>query len=169
MADAIRIDIDDRALMAQLAAVERTDARPLHAAIGAVVQTLIRLGFRTSTSPYGARWKPLRFRRGQPLVDKGRLRSSITYRADETGVTIGTNLIQAKVHQFGATIEPRNAAFLHWQANGQKFWAKRVTIPARPFLPILPSGQPSLPASWNAAIVARLRTAIQAVLNGRGG
>ena len=46
MADAIRIDVDDTALAARFNQIENADARPLHAAIGAVVQTLIRLGFR---------------------------------------------------------------------------------------------------------------------------
>jgi phage gpG-like protein len=168
MADEIKIQVDDAALARKFAEIENIDATPLHAAIGATVATLIGLGFRQSTSPYGSRWKPLKIRRGQPLVDKGQLRSSITYRADNAGVTIGTNKIQARVHQFGATIVPKNAAFLAWRANGQSFFAKSVTIPARPFLPILPSGQPKLPPAWERSVVARLQGAIQVVIDRRG-
>ena len=168
MADAIKIAVNDTPAARRFAEIERMDATPLHAAIGATLANLVRLGFRNSTSPYGARWKPLKIRRGQPLVDKGQLRSSITFRADKGGVTVGTNKLQAKVQQFGATIVPVNATFLSWQANGQRFFAKKVVIPARPFLPLLPNGQPKLPPTWERAVVARLQGAIQAALAGRG-
>lgn len=52
------------------------------------------------------------------LLDSGQLRGSLTYRADQTGVEVGTNRVYAAIHQFG----------------GQAGRGRKVTIPARPFL-----------------------------------
>src|SRR5438445_7278352 len=65
--------------------------------------TLAQLGFRESRDPYGKPWAPLKLRvGGKPLLDRGRLRSSIT-KSDVTasGFRLGSNLIYARVHQYG--------------------------------------------------------------------
>jgi phage gpG-like protein len=60
-----------------------------------------------------------------------------------TNVTVGTSGIKARigsplkyapVHEYGATITPKNAKMLVFEIGGQKVFAKKVTIPARPFL-----------------------------------
>ncbi len=86
--------------------------------VGAGLKTLIDLGFKSGSDPWGQQWAPLKFRglrrtdnggkisrtgrkqaaanmsgrAGQPLRDTGQLQRSITYRADSDGVTVGTNL-----------------------------------------------------------------------------
>ncbi len=52
----------------------------------------------------------------KPLVDTGALRASITYVINNKELKVGSNLIYAPVHQFGATITPKVA--------------KKLTIPA---------------------------------------
>jgi phage gpG-like protein len=94
---------------------------------------------------------------GRPLVDKGRLRSSITGAPDARGVTIGTNLIYAAVHQFGARIKPKNGKRLAFAGpTGAMIFSKGVTIPARPFLPITSSGV-NLPTEYQRTVLTRIR------------
>lgn len=112
-------------------------------AVGQAIRSHVLLGFRTGTDPYGSPWLPLKLRQGRPLVDTGRLRSSITYRVVGNTVTIGTNLVHAPVHQFGATIRAKSAPFLVFQGGGMWFRKKQVTVPARPFFP-----DRGLPDAW---------------------
>ena len=52
----------------------------------------------------------------KPLLDTGQLRGSITYVVNKDELKVGSNLIYAPVHQFGATITPKVA--------------KKLTLPA---------------------------------------
>jgi len=91
---------------------------------------------------------------GQLRARSGRLRSSITHLVDQAALHafVGTNVIYAPVHEFGATITPKRAKMLAWihgrkkqtppskaewqraHAMGTARFAKRVIIPKRPFL-----------------------------------
>lgn len=108
---------------------------------------LVADGFRSSTAPSGAAWRPLararsrnrrRGDRGKPLVDTGRLRASVTARPVVTrdSFTIGTNVIYAATHQYG-----------------------RGPIPARPFLP-----SPDPPPAWARRLEEAAREAIGGLL-----
>jgi phage gpG-like protein len=168
-----------------------TQSPAMYDAIGSAVTTLVRLGFSVGRDPWGKPWAPIKWRAprrtndgarlsktgreqvtanrggnaGQPLVDTGRLRRSITHKSDATGVTIGTN-IKAKsgasiaaVHQFGATIKPKNGKRLVFPGpGGGLVFAKRVVIPQRAFLPLpAPGAAVTLPDAWTKSIVRRLR------------
>ena len=52
----------------------------------------------------------------KPLMDTGQLRASITYVVNKDVLKVGSNLVYAPVHQFGATITPKVA--------------KKLTLPA---------------------------------------
>ena len=148
-------------LLAQLR--ERTsDTRPAMAAIGRYLLSRIQMGFRTGKDPWGDAWKPLKFRSGQPLRDTGRLRNSISYQATADEVTVGTNVKYAAVHQFGAVIKPKTAKALVFKAGGQTIFARKVTVPARPFMPI---GKP-LPESWEQGVKDTITRAIVAASDG---
>ncbi|MBL0142658.1 MAG: phage virion morphogenesis protein [Betaproteobacteria bacterium] len=116
-----------------------TNLRPAMNAIGEAVVNSTRLRFAESAAPDGSAWKPLAFatliarsrrgRRGsrivsvgsgQPLLDTGQLRNSISFGASDREVVIGTPLSWSRVHQFG----------------GQAGRGHKVRIPARPFLGI---------------------------------
>lgn len=73
----------------------------------------------------------------------GRLRSSITHRVDKAGLRafVGTNVIYARIHEFGGVIEPKSARFLVFKVDDRWIRTSRVTIPARPYL------QPALESS----------------------
>jgi phage virion morphogenesis protein len=131
---------------------------PLHRRIGAALVSNVQLGFKSSSSPYGQAWAPLKFRKGQPLRDTGRLRNSITQQPDSDGVTVGTNVDFAAVHQFGAVIKPVKAKRLVFgNGAGGLVFAKQVRIPARPFLPIDSAGNVTLPPSYQRTVINRIR------------
>lgn len=130
-------------------------------AFGSTILNRIRLGFRLGRSPWGAPWKALKLREGQPLVNTGRLRSSITMQQTANGVTIGTNLRQARVQQFGATIKPKNVTMLRFPGPNGPVFAKQVTIPARPYMPLTSTGNAQLPQPWVASGLDAMKKALQ--------
>lgn len=134
-----------------------TDLAPLMARIGEALVSLVQLGFRSSSSPYGVRWAALKLRQGQPLRDTGALMNSITYQPETRAVVIGPGFGPsskgAAVQQFGATIVPKKpGGFLAFKPRGSSRWifARKVTVPARPFLPTRAGG---LPDSWARTIM----------------
>lgn len=129
--------------------------KPLFDAIGGELVSRVQQGFISSHSPYGVQWAALKLRQGQPLRDKGHLLSSISYNAATDSVLIGPGAGPsskgAAVQQFGATITPKNRSMLRFRGPGGRWiFAKRVTIPARPYLP---TEQGGLPDSWRDAIL----------------
>lgn len=134
--------------------------KPAMATIGRVLSTRIKNGFKIGKSPYGDTWKPLKYRDGQPLRDKGLLQNSITYNAESDSVSIGTNAIQAKVQNFGAVITPRTAKTLRFFIGNRMIFSKKVVIPARPYLPI-ENNQVLLPTEWHNATVKALYNHIE--------
>lgn len=149
--------------------------------IGAAVRDRVSETFKTSTDPWGNRWKPLgqagimnRLNRRkdsytksgklsskgkgylmagfQPLLDTGRLRTSITYRATGTDVRVGTNVVYATTHQFGA----RQGQYGR-SRRGPIPWGN---VPARPFLPVRSNGA-DLPAAWQSEIIDIMRRRIE--------
>lgn len=87
-------------------------------ACAAAAITELSLGFRESRNPYGEPWAPLKVRRGKPLIDTGRLRSSFTVSFTPTGFRIGTNVDYAASHQYGTG--GRKSAGTRFQPVGSK-------------------------------------------------
>ena len=71
---------------------------------------------------------------------RGHLANSITVTSKNTGsgavAEVKPNREYARIHEFGGTIVPRKARMLYWRDpdTGELRAAKRVTIPARPYL-----------------------------------
>lgn len=135
-----------------------------------VLRTRIQLGFRQSKTPEGGTWAPLKIRKGgQPLRDTGRLYASIGVRRDGLGVVVGTNLklpnnpnSLGAVHQFGMTIHPKTKPFLVFPGPGGKgfIFARKVTIPARRFMPLDSAGKVNLPPAWEKAALGSMARAL---------
>lgn len=136
----VRIEVTDREAAQGLGRIAAAggDLRPTLRAIGArlVANTLQR--FEDQRGPDGVPWKRSRRavqQNGQTLVDTGRLRTSITFRAADASVEVGTNVVYAAIHQFGGTIRPKKGKFLKFRVPGGGFRQVRsVTLPARPFI-----------------------------------
>lgn len=75
----------------------------------------VRQNFRQSGRP---KWLGLKYRDGEPLVNRGALRDSISQLYDNDTALVGTNRDYAAIHHFGG-MAGRN---------------RKVAIPARPFL-----------------------------------
>lgn len=139
-----RLEFQDGGLRRQLKAAQRgaADMTPLMDSIGAhLVQSARTRIEHTNETPDGVPW-PKSFRvianqGGKTLLDTAHLRDSITHQPAPDQVEIGTNVIYAAVHQFGATITAQSAGALFFRlADGTAVQAGSVTIPARPYLGI---------------------------------
>lgn len=72
-------------------------------------------------------------------------------------VTVGSDRRYAAVQQFGATIRPKNKKFLVFTLGGKKVFAKKVTIPARPFFPFSKAGEMTPVAKQKIEAVVRAK------------
>jgi phage gpG-like protein len=131
----------------------------LMAKIGVALVGRVHDCFRESKDPGGTAWAPLKFQRlrdrgdakGKPLLDTGRLRRSINFAVIGAGkIRVGTNVRYAATHQFGDPNRvPSDAPRLVFRVRVgpgkvKTIRAKKVSIPARPFLPTTKS----LPYGW---------------------
>ncbi len=88
------------------------------------------------TSPSGEPWKS-NAEGGSVLMETGQhLLASVAWTASAVEAEWGAAWEFAHVHQEGATIVPKDAARLAFMAGGKMRFAKKVTIPARPFVGI---------------------------------
>lgn len=161
------IDVKSEAVSKKLDEMMEASGKvtPAMQVVGRKIKTKVQLGFRTGTDPWGNPWKKLSplSRHGQPLKNTGHLSSSITAQVVDKGmgVEIGTNLQSngvkfPAVHQFGMVIHPKDAKYLRWMSPVGPIFVKKVTIPARPFLPLDASGSTELPPQWAADVLTAL-------------
>jgi phage gpG-like protein len=171
-----------KAWAAQLAdtgdAWERTKAK---CAAAAMART--RRAFSAGADPYGVPWLPPQFRAGKPLRDTGRLANSISTQVIPEGFRIGTTVVYARTHQYGAKIKPKKGKALRFPVPIQGpqpkgvgrpnkrqggigsalVFVRAVTIPARPFLPTDARG---LPPAWVDDFARILRAEVRRVVKG---
>jgi len=133
--------------------------------VGHEALSLVLEGFEASKDPYGVRWKGLKTRTGQPLLDTGRLRNSINVRPIDGGFKLATDVKYAPLHQHGGVVVPRRARALRFMVGGKPVFAARVKVPARPFLP----DNRGLPRAWAKAFHAIATDFIRAELGAKGG
>lgn len=132
----IHIDISGleqaRALVSGLGDRDTTD---LMSDIGAVLESHIRERIEeTKRAPDGSPWPPNRAGTSTLLATGQHLRDSVAFIAGANEVEVGSSWEFAHVHQDGAVIKPKNAKRLVFMAGKGKVFARRVTIPARPFV-----------------------------------
>jgi phage virion morphogenesis protein len=136
----MKIEVDDAIVRASFARMQRIGGDPANylRAVGGVIKESTRMRFETSTAPDGSKWKPV-LRGGMPLRNTGtHLMNALSFQVQGNAVTVGVPYAWASVHQYGKTIVAKNKPFLVFKINGVTVFAKRVTIPARPFLGISP-------------------------------
>ena len=152
-AEMLRIEIKADQVKAALSRLRSTmpdggDMTPVMKSLGRVLLTGTQLRFRSGKGPDGQSWKVsmrAALQAGQTLRDSGALLGSITYEAGNGIVAIGTNMVYARIHQFGGTIKAKNAKALAFRLPGGGFAkVKAVTLPPRPFLGASDSDQTEL-------------------------
>ncbi|WP_419740184.1 phage virion morphogenesis protein [Ruegeria sp.] len=141
---------------------DASDLADLHDAIGALLADGVQRRFIAAKDPDGTPWvesdrAKAGARGGRTLTDTGRLQHSITWSVEADGVLVGTNVEYAAIHQFGGEIEQSaRAQVLAFDGQGRfaarkstrrrktgsvpiaiaQIGARRITLPARPFLGI---------------------------------
>ncbi|MER2539353.1 MAG: phage virion morphogenesis protein [Azonexus sp.] len=153
----ITVDVQDHGVQDALQALSKrvSNMQPILKAIGEDIKERTKQRFATSTGPDGQRWQgnsiatiqamlaSARARKGSVLkngnlskkvqtglagkkllVDTGSLARQFHVSANANSVTVGNSMIYAAIHQFG----------------GKAGKGKKVTIPARPFLPVKSDG-----------------------------
>lgn len=138
----IQITLDDEQTLRSLRHLGQQLAKPakLYAVLG---ETLIKTHaerFKSETSPDGKKWKPLspltQSLKGSSriLKDRGYLSQKLAYNVSDSGLAFGSAEKYAPVHQFGAIIRPKNGRLLHLKGRKGNAFARKVEIPARPWL-----------------------------------
>ncbi|MEI7409276.1 phage virion morphogenesis protein [Pectobacterium aroidearum] len=131
--------------------------QPLMREIAAAMHDAVEENFAQQGRPAWAGWSPryAKQRQGGKILQKrGRLAKSISEYSDNDSATVGTNVIYARIHQEGGTINiPARSQRAYYKQNkdgsvGNRFVKKsksnfsqwntmgeyKITIPARPFL-----------------------------------
>lgn len=85
-------------------------------------------------SPSGAAWAPNKEGRKPILHRTGALARSIDYAVVGMQAVVGSGLVYAAIHQFGGTIVPKKGDRLAFRIGNRQIFARKVTIPARPYV-----------------------------------
>lgn len=133
---------DDISPMLKAAKGKLRNATPLMRAIGTGIVGLAKESFNDASkrqTPWPAKVD------GSPATLKSReaslWRSLKVQEVSATSVKFGSDRPYAAIHQFGGTITPKTGKFLVFNIGGRKVFAKKVTMPARPYLPVTKDGQ----------------------------
>lgn len=142
-ASSVRIEGDVKKLLKQLKKLENSD-ETIRAATKILAQSIRSstvMRFKKEQSPDNKTWEPSsRSMRseGKTLTDKGQLKKSIRAKSTQSGFAVGTNLVYASTHQYGAerTIRAKTSKGLRFYIGGRWVNKKkvRIKIPARPYL-----------------------------------
>lgn len=145
------VEFDQAPIKAALARLATIGGRPeeLMVKLGERLVVSTKDRFETNVAPDGTAWQALNpayaaIRNANPiLVQSGALRGSIHFETAGPSVRVGSSMIYAGVHQFGAVIKPKQARALvfHLGAANALVRVKSVRIPARPYLGISPEDE----------------------------
>lgn len=138
----ITVDLDLQEMTGRLRGVATSLQQPagLLRAIGAGMAENVRHRMDRGVDPQGQAWKPLspayaEIKKGPGILRESlKLQRSITFEAGTKQVVVGSNRVYAAIQQFGGTVVPKNAKALVFKLGGRVIKAKKVTIPARPYL-----------------------------------
>lgn len=65
----------------------------------------------------------------------GHLRRSITHSVSEAHAEVGSNVVYARIHEYGGVITPVSGEFLRFEnQEGEEVFVRSVTLPPRPYL-----------------------------------
>ncbi|SIP95980.1 phage virion morphogenesis protein [Bosea sp. TND4EK4] len=140
-----RMDVSQAQSVFQRLSRAVSDTAPIMRAIGTGLVTSTQDRMDEGVGPDGATWAPLNpvyaaGKKGPGILReramRGGLQSSITYRARNDQVAVGSNKIYAAIHQQGGVIRPKGSGRLVFRLGNRIVHARSVTIPARPYLGI---------------------------------
>ena len=148
----IRIEGDQLALRQLEEAARRIEhPEPVWNEIGQLLITSTQMRFELERAPDGNPWPPsirVLTEGGKTLTDTAHLRNSIAKEVFADGVAVGTDLIYAGVHQFGAVITAKTDAGLMFKIGGHFVRKDAVTIPQRAFLGVDREDEAEMALAW---------------------
>lgn len=139
MPPGVSVEFDSDALRrlgADIRRAGRSERRRLTAALAAVGEGGARERIHAGgPSPDGAAWQKRRSHSTKPLlVQSGHLARSITSTSTANMAEWGSRRVYARIHQLGGQVRPRRAQALRFMVGGKAVFARKVFIPARPYL-----------------------------------
>jgi phage virion morphogenesis protein len=162
----INVTLDEQAVQARLLRLKALGGPVTLRQIGVGLVANVQARMDAGHDPEGNAWHTLNpayaaIKRGPGILReagmRGGLQGSITFRTGAHTVTWGTNKIYGAVHQFGATIVPKSKAALVFKLAGGWVRAKKVTIPARPYLGFGPEDRATVLEALDGQIARALR------------
>lgn len=113
---------------------------PVMRAMGTTFKSITEGTFNSVGASYRPiPWKPKRD--GSPSILQSRnpvLSKSFHLSVTNDAATVSNPMVYAPIHQFGGVIKPKTAKVLRFKTSSGKWISvKQVTIPARPFFPVI--------------------------------
>ncbi|HEY1505749.1 MAG TPA: phage virion morphogenesis protein [Stellaceae bacterium] len=139
----IKVTVKDQGVsdaIARVTAVDRNLIPPLFKNWGEYQLKATRARFLAARGPDGKPWTPLNRvyaagKRGPGILrESGQLMGSLVYQVTANQLAWGSPKVYAAIHQKGGTIVPRSADALVFRLGNETVFARKVTIPARPYL-----------------------------------
>ena len=113
---------------------------PVLRAMGTTFKSITEGNFNSAGAGYRPKpWPPKKDPEGQPsiLQKSTTLAKSFHLEVTAQAATLGTPSKYAGIHQFGGVIRAKAGKTLSWiNSKGVRVFAKKVTIPPRPFFPV---------------------------------
>lgn len=138
----VRIEGNIEAFQKALKQLSNFQKKELSQAVGEVLRESTLKRFQNEEDPQGHKWKKSLRAMGQngsvgkTLAKSGHLKTSLGVQASSEGVSLGTNLIYAGIHQFGGTIKAKSAKGLRFKIGDRFVRVQKVTLPQRAYLGI---------------------------------
>lgn len=168
----IEAKLDDKNILAALGRLRDVGVvgEGLMRRIGPGLVANIQARIDRGVDPDGSAWKPLNpayaaLKQGGGILRgrgmQGGLEGTLTFRVSGSSIEVGSGKVYAAVHQFGATIVPKNAKALVFRmgSGGGLVHAKKVTIPARPYLGFSEADRLTVLDAVDVAIKVALKSA----------
>lgn len=136
-----RLDRNDLSPALSRLAAKAKNPVPVLRAMGTTFKSITEGTFNSVGASYRPKpWPPLADPEGVPsnLQKSTTLAKAFTLQVTAQSATVTNPMPYAAIHQFGGVIRPKTKKYLSWiNSKGERVFAKMVTIPARPFFPVL--------------------------------
>jgi phage gpG-like protein len=138
---ALTLKITRNDISPALSRLARGAARPAAVlrAMGTTFKSITEGNFNSVGAQYRpAPWRAKRDGTPSNLQKSTTLAKSFRLEVTNTYARVSNPMVYAPIHQFGGKIKPKKSRVLTWVgADGKRVFARSVTMPARPFFPVL--------------------------------
>ncbi|MDO4720471.1 MAG: phage virion morphogenesis protein [Peptostreptococcaceae bacterium] len=136
----VQIEGNIEELLSALQRLSALDRKRLNRVIAEALRESTIERFQNEEDPEGTSWQPSLRAQGQngsagkTLAKSGRLKSSLSAHATDSGFAVGTNLIYAKIHQFGGVIAAKTRKGMLFKIGDRFVRVHSVRMPKRSYL-----------------------------------